>query len=132
MHPAIAFKTAKFDTGKERPNPINPIAGESILNWLRDEVFHGKYPCTKPDYEDWGWYMNVSYHGRTYMVGGIAFDEDRDDAGLAIEWLVQIDKERSIRERLLGREKLDGNDPFVQEIFHALSEEASFADVEWS
>lgn len=131
MHPVISLKTAKFDTTKERPNPINPIAGESILYWLRDNVFQSKYQCTEPDYEDWGWYMDVICHGRTYMVGGIAFDEDCDDAGLVIEWLVQIDKERSIKEKLLGQEKIDGDDPFVQEIFRALQEEESFADVEW-
>ena len=131
MYPLISFKTAKFDTSKERPNPINPVAGESILYWLRDSVFQSKYQCTEPDYEDWGWYMDVSYHGRTYMVGGIAFDEDLDDAGAVIEWLVQVDKERSLKERLLGREKIHGNDPLVQEIFHALQAEESFADVEW-
>ncbi|MEM6820166.1 MAG: hypothetical protein AAF578_15410 [Pseudomonadota bacterium] len=75
--------------------------------------------------------MDVSYHGRNYMVGGIAFDEDCDDAGLVIEWLVQIDKERSIKEKLLGQEKIDRDDPFVQEIFQALQAEDSFADVDW-
>lgn len=65
------------------------------------------------------------------MVGGIAFDEDFDDSGRVIEWLVQIDKDRSIKEKLLGREKIDGNDPFVQVVFQALREEKAFRDVEW-
>ena len=131
MHPIITFKTKKFDTRKERPNPINPIAGESILVWLRDNVFRSRYECTEPDGEDWGWYMDVSYHGRRYMVGGIAFDEESDDAGVAIEWLVQFEKSRSIKERLLGQEKLDGKDPFVREVFAALEAEESFNEVEW-
>ena len=131
MNPVISFKTDKFDTSKERPNPINPIAGESILYWLRDNVFQPEHQCTEPDAEDWGWYMDVSYKGRRYMVGGIAFDEDFDDSGRVIEWLVQIDKDRSIKEKLLGREKIDGNDPFVQEVFQALRGEKTFSDVEW-
>ncbi len=48
-----------------------------------------------------------------------------------IEWLVQIEKDRSLKEKFLGQEKIDGNDPLVQEIFKALQAEESFAEVEW-
>jgi len=75
--------------------------------------------------------MNVSYNGRTYMVGGIAYDEEIDEASPLIEWLVQIHKSRSLKEKLLGREKIDGNDPFVQLVFQSLDDEEAFIDVNW-
>jgi hypothetical protein len=55
----IAFRTARFDVGAETPNPTNPIAGRSVLNWLREELAKSRYTSTEPDTEDWGWYMNV-------------------------------------------------------------------------
>lgn len=131
MHPVISFKTALFDTRKERPNPINPIAGESILNWLRDNVLQPRYRCSEPDCEDWGWYMDVSFDDRTYMIGGIAFDEDCNESDPVIEWLLQFDKSRSLKEKLLGREKIDADDPLVKMVFQSLLDEASFVDVEW-
>lgn len=49
MAHVISFCTARFDTQKETPNPINPIAGQSVLNWLRDELANASYRSTDPD-----------------------------------------------------------------------------------
>ena len=38
MAHVIRFRTDKFDVSKERPNPINPIPGESLLLWLRERA----------------------------------------------------------------------------------------------
>lgn len=38
MNQAIHFKTSMFDVSKERENPINPIYGVSLLEWLRNEL----------------------------------------------------------------------------------------------
>ena len=34
----ISFSSTGFEIARERPNPINPIAGESVPNWLRSEL----------------------------------------------------------------------------------------------
>jgi hypothetical protein len=38
MTVVVRFNTKMFDVSRERPNPINPIAGESLLRWLRDRL----------------------------------------------------------------------------------------------
>jgi len=51
----ITFRTAKFDIRRETPNPINPIAGESVLPWLRESLKSRGYEADSPGTEDWGW-----------------------------------------------------------------------------
>ena len=64
----IAFRTARFDVSTESPNPINPIAGESVLNWLRPVLVEAGYRSTQPGTEDWGWYIDVEGPGGAYLV----------------------------------------------------------------
>ena len=55
----ISFSSTRFDVTKETPNPINPLAGESLLLWLREKLSGGMYEVTAPAPEDWGWYVYV-------------------------------------------------------------------------
>ena len=105
MTRVIRFKTAKFDVSKERPNPINPISGESLLLWLRERV-RPDLAMSEPDAEDWGWYAFVQWRGRSYLLGSIAYDEENGER----EWLLQIDKYRSLTEKLFGRAKMSKDD----------------------
>jgi hypothetical protein len=34
----ITFTSSQFDVSVETPNPINPIAGEGVLKWLREKL----------------------------------------------------------------------------------------------
>ena len=104
----ISFRTALFDVSNETPNPINPIAGESVLNWLRPALASAEYRSTEPGTEDWGWYMDVEGPGGAYMVGASA---DADDATNDVEWVVQVHRARSMKDKLLGRNKLEPGDP---------------------
>ncbi|HEX3880215.1 MAG TPA: hypothetical protein VHW24_24705 [Bryobacteraceae bacterium] len=54
MARVLRFYTAAFDVTKERPNPINPIPGESLLLWLREKA-KGLVEISAPDSEDWVW-----------------------------------------------------------------------------
>jgi len=38
MAHVVSFRTSKFDVRTETPNPINPIAGQGVLRWLRLEL----------------------------------------------------------------------------------------------
>ena len=104
----IAFRTARFDVSTESPNPINPIAGESVLNWLRPVLVEAGYRSTQPGTEDWGWYMDVEGPGGVYLVGASA---DADDSTTDLEWVVQVHRARSMKDKLLGRNKLEPGDP---------------------
>jgi hypothetical protein len=104
----ISFRTVRFDVSKETPNPINPIAGQSVLNWLREELSKAHYKITEPDTEDWGWYVGVEGGGASYLVGASA---DADNSTPDVEWTVQVQKNRSLMEKLLGTTKLTADDP---------------------
>ena len=124
MARVIRFRTTKFDVSKERPNPINPIPGESLLVWLRERV---RYDVTvsEPDAEDWGWYSSVEWKGRTYMLGSSAIENESGD----LEWILQIEKHRSLSEKILGRGKMDTDDECVNYFLRLLESEADFKDV---
>lgn len=112
----IRFMTSQFDVTQERPNPINPIAGESLLRWLQQRAYP-RFEISEPDAEDWGWYSSVSCNGRKYMLGASASDEEENGER---EWVLQIIKQRSLGERLLGRAQLEADDElmlFFQELF---------------
>jgi hypothetical protein len=107
MAHVLTFRTARFDISKETPNQINPIAGQSVFLWLRQELMTAGYTATEPDTEDWGWYIDVEGNGASYLVGASA------DAGTEpdVDWTVQIEKIRSAKDKLLGRNKMTSDDP---------------------
>jgi hypothetical protein len=119
----IRFITAKFDVSVERRNPINPIPGESLLLWLADKA-SPKAAVSVPRAEDWGWYSLVEWSGRQYMLGSSASPE-----GDEYEWVLQIDKHRSLVEKLLGRERMLIDDPCARFFQQLLEEEPSFKGV---
>ena len=124
MSRVIRFTTSEFDISKERPNPINPIPGESLLLWLRDKA-RPRVELTEPDTEDWGWYSFVNWDGRQYMLGASASDEGNGER----EWILQIEKDRSLKEKLLGRELMTENDQCATFFQRLLEQEPGFKSV---
>jgi hypothetical protein len=108
MAHVLTFRTARFDISKETPNQINPIAGQSVLLWLRQELMRAGYTATEPDTEDWGWYIDVEGNGASYLVGASA---DAEGTEPDVDWTVQIEKIRSAKDKLLGRNKMTSDDP---------------------
>ena len=45
----------------------------------------------EPQTEDWGWYVDLEYNGRKYMLGASASDEEENGGR---EWVLQIVKHR--------------------------------------
>ena len=123
MARVIRFTTDKFDVSRERPNPINPIHGESLLVWLRERT-QARTQLTEPAAEDWGWYSYADWNGRQYLVGASASD-DEDDR----EWILQIDKQRTVKEKLLGREAMTADDECARFFQTLLEAEEAFKGV---
>lgn len=104
MNEAIYFKTSMFDPSKEEENPINPIYGSSLINWLKERL-SGEYEIEEAMPEDWGWYSYINFKGRDYLIGSIAYFESGKNTS-DIEWVFQVNKIRTLKEALLGREKM--------------------------
>jgi len=117
MHYIITFNTSKFDVTKEDENPINPIYGQSLLVWLKNKV-STTVQLNEPDTEDWGWYSTIDWKGRSYLLGASAAESDSSD----YEWVFQVDKQRTFKEKLLGKNKMTKDDDcllFFKTIFDA-------------
>lgn len=123
MARVIRFTTDKFDVSKERLNPINPIAGESLLLWLREQA-KPRAQLTDPDTEDWGWYSFVDWNGRQYLLGVSASDDEGER-----EWVLQIEKQRSMKEKLLGRATMTADDECATFFQGLLEREPAFKAV---
>lgn len=126
MGVAIRFTTDLFDVTKERPNDINPIHGESLLTWLAEKA-SGTLSISSPSTEDWGWFSDVEWSGRSYMLGSSA----SDDEGVDREWVLQIHKHRSFMEGLLGKEKMTRDDGCVRFLGDLLERESAFSNLEY-
>ena len=122
----VSFRTSKFDVSAETPNPINPIAGQSVQKWLRAELAKAHYTATEPDTEDWGWYMDVTGSDGSYLVGASA---DADGSTSDVEWVVQVHKHRSISDKLFGRNKMAEDDPLMAIIERVMRGDPQIADV---
>lgn len=117
MHHIIRFNSSKFDVSKEDKNPINPIYGQSLLLWLKSKL-SGEVQMNEPDTEDWGWYTYIEWAGRSYMLGASA----EEDGPNGCEWVFQVEKYRTFKEKLFGKEKMSPNDEcllFFKKIFDA-------------
>jgi hypothetical protein len=127
MAHVINFKTSRFDVTKETPNPNNPIAGESMLTWLRGELEKAQYRATVPDAEDWGWYVDVRGSDASYLVGASADAEG--PSGGNIEWTIQVHKHRSAKDKILGRNKMAADDPLTALIERILRADPQMAEL---
>ena len=124
MHPVIHFQSRLFDVSREPENPINPIRGTSLLEWLLARV-PPNLAMSAPEAEDWGWYSHIDCQGRTYMVGSCVHENPDGNH----EWVLQIDKSRSIKERLLGQGKMSADDPCFTFLHDLITQEPAFTDV---
>ena len=120
----ITFQTDKFDPRAERENPINPIAGEAVLNWLRERLAPA-LALSDPEPEDWGWCSSVTCGDLVYLVGASA-DLDQEPP---IEWAVQVHKRRSLVDKLMGRNRHEPDDPLTAAIRSAIESERDFHDI---
>lgn len=109
MNEAIYFKTSLFDVSKERENPFNPIYGLSLLEWLR-ETLSDQLKISEPDAEDWGWYSTLEYQGNHYLIGSSVFYEKGDDPRAELEWVFQVDKQRTFKEIMFRKNKMNESD----------------------
>ena len=121
MHPVIHFQSRIFDLSVEPENPINPIPGSSLLDWLRERI----PAMSAPSPEDWGWYAYLEEDGRNYLIGSCAHESSDGNH----EWVLQIDKQRSLTEKLLGRGKMTSADPCFFLLHSLILQESGFTDV---
>jgi hypothetical protein len=127
MAHVITFSTDAFDVSKEDANPINAIAGQAVLNWIRGQLEGRGYTTTKPDTEDWGWYIDVEGRGSAYLVGASG---EKETSATCVDWTIQIHKHRTLTDKLTGRNKLTSDDPLSVLLETCVRSDPRFRDVD--
>ncbi len=111
MHYVISFESKQFDLDHEEENPINPVKGKSVGEWMLSLFYADGVEVTDIDAEDWGWYSYATYQGNRYLVGFIGIPSESKDE--APEIIVQVNKSRTLFESVFGKNKMTENDPLV-------------------
>ena len=118
----ICFVTDRFDLAKETPNDSNPIPGEALLLWLRERLQALGYNTTRPEPEDWGWYVYSERGASRYLMGASGDPESGSD----IHWIIRIHKERSLGDKIFGRNKLASSDGLSEAVERLVRGETDF------
>jgi len=122
----LTFRSTSFDVTAEPPNPVNPIFGESALEWLGAKLKEGGYAVTEPSTEDWGWYIDAGRDAVHYLVGASA---EPEGAG-PVAWTVQIEKHRTLKDKLTGRNRLAPDDGLCALVEKLLREDPGTSNLE--
>lgn len=126
MAHVFTFTTTQFDRAGERENPINPIAGEGVLKWLAAKLDSGRFVVGTPDTEDWGWYADVVSGSRTYLLGASGEWGQPDEP---VEWTIQLELQRSVWEKVSGKNTMANDDALSAAIESALRGNPKFREV---
>ena len=128
MHYVISFESKQFDLDGEEENPINPIKGKSVGEWLVELLRKEEINVSNFDAEDWGWYSYATYQDNKYLIGFAAHPGRSENE--VPEIIIQVDKRRSLFERLLGKNKLTNNDPLLSIIERHIKGIEDIANIE--
>ena len=104
----------------------NPICGASVLAWCRDRLREQGFTVMDPEPEHWGWYVDVRSGAERHLLGASA--EPPEDQG-AVEWTLQIDRPRTIMDRLRGRGELRVDDRLTSTLEALLRHDAAVTDL---
>ena len=96
------------------------------MRWLREELSKARYQVTEPATEDWGWYIDVEGRGASYLVGASADAEERSPD---LEWVIQVHKRRTVKDKLLGRNKMTADDPLAMLVERTVRADPSIEQV---
>ena len=103
----LLFETDQFNLSQPKDYFINECCyGDDAAAWLRVKLAEKGIEATEPGQEDWGWYLDVRHDGNAYFVGVGASPEDR-------EWRLMVEKHRSIKDRLTGKNQMMDNEGIV-------------------
>lgn len=120
----LVFSTNRFNLSQPKEYFINECCyGDDLAEWLRAELLKLGIEATKPDQEDWGWYINLQHSANSYFIG-IGGNADDESSGNQGEWRLMIDKIRSLKEKLMGKNLMVENEEIVMILKRIVENEA--------
>jgi hypothetical protein len=109
----LLFETSRFNLSQPRDYFINDCCfGDDTAEWLRGKLAELAIQATKQEQEDWGWYINVVHGGSSYFVG-IGGNAEGATSGNRGEWRLMIEKQRSLMEKIIGKNRMAENEELI-------------------
>ena len=129
MHIDVNCKTDKFNLSIEGEDFINPCCfGEDFSQWLVDTLESKGIEADIICMEDFGWANYAKHSGATYLVCVAGNSDEKPDNLNYGTWHVMIEKKRSFKDMIFGKNKTKTSDPLVHEVTKILKAEG-FSDV---
>lgn len=135
----IEFTTTGFrDNEAVIAENINRIEGKALLEAFRGHAVAQGVTCEEVFHEDFGWAMEARLGADGYLCGACVQDA-RDDVpgegirppnGTEMTAMLWANKDRSLKDRLLGRNKQMPDDPMVAVIRSFLAEVQDCRDLQ--
>jgi len=116
----ISFETNQFDILSEPKNDINPIFGHGLGELIRTNLQKKGFKTdNNVETEDWGWYFFTTSNNQKYMIGTVALVDINPETEEPIvtddpvEFMVQFEKTRSLKEKLFNKNKMINDEPVI-------------------
>lgn len=120
----LIFNTNRFNLSEEKAHFINPCCfGEDLAAWMLGKLKERNIQSTDPDQEDWGWYIEAKLAGENYMLGFGGNSLERPEDPNFGEWRVMVNRDRSFKDKLFGKNKMDHSDEMLTTVKQILEAE---------
>ena len=126
-HSHFSFSTSAFDDSSDvRAQNVNGIVGLSLATWIAKGLKMRGIEASEIWDEDHGWDFWISDEGAKFLCAcSVIVDE-----GTPFEGHVSLEKQRSLSDRLRGRNKPSRNDDIFVAVESLLSECADVENLE--
>jgi hypothetical protein len=126
----ILVRSDRFNLSEVKDHFINPCCfGEDLAAWLQGKLMERNVDAKGPGQEDWGWYLEVFFQGATYFLGVGGNSEEDPNRPNYGEWRLMVEKNRSLFEKLLGKNKFTEDDDLVRLTLEIIKTEPGFESV---
>lgn len=126
----ILLDTNRFNLSETKPHFINEgCFGEDFAQWLRQRLSLEGVSVEDEWQEDWGWQMGAAVGMTNYLIGVSGMVDDSSNDPNQGEWRIMIEKQRSLLEKVLGKNKMDSHDEMVARVRKLALHEDSFANL---
>ena len=130
MHYDILFDTNRFNLSEVKSHFINDCCfGEDVAVWLRERLTALGMAVIEPDQEDWGWYIEATHQGKSYFIGVGGHPQEGALDKNEGEWRIIVEKHRSLRDKLTGKNKLMPDEEILSVIRSIVEREPDFRNV---